>query len=77
MINQAALELGMERSCIRQLFEYGLSRAKIVGAENVYDFSLGNPSLPAPAEVKEALLALFGGGKQPFSARLYHRRRSA
>lgn len=58
MINQAALELGTERSCIRQLFEYGLSRAKIVGPENVYDFSLGNPSIPAPKEVKEALLAL-------------------
>ena len=58
MINQAALDLGTERSCIRQLFEYGLGRAKIVGAENVYDFSLGNPSIPAPKEVKEALLAL-------------------
>ena len=58
MINQAALTLGTERSCIRQLFEYGLGRAKIVGPENVYDFSLGNPSIPAPKEVKEALLAL-------------------
>ena len=58
MLNQAALDLGTERSSIRQLFEYGLNRAKEVGAENVYDFSLGNPSIPAPVEVKEALLSL-------------------
>ncbi len=58
MINQAALALGAERSCIRELFEYGLKRAKIVGPENVYDFSLGNPSIPAPKQVKEALLSL-------------------
>ena len=58
MINQETLNLGTERSCIRQLFEYGLMRAKEVGPERVYDFSLGNPSIPAPREVKEAICAL-------------------
>lgn len=58
MINQDALNLGTERSCIRNLFEYGLQRAKAVGPEHIYDFSLGNPSLPAPREVKEAICAL-------------------
>ena len=48
MINEKAYALGANRSCIRDLFEYGRSRAAIVGAENVYDYSLGNPSIPAP-----------------------------
>ena len=58
MINKTCFELGAERSCIRELFEYGLARAKVVGRENIYDFSLGNPSIPAPQEVKQALLSL-------------------
>ncbi len=58
MINETCFELGAERSCIRELFEYGLARAKVVGRENIYDFSLGNPSIPAPEEVKQALLSL-------------------
>lgn len=55
MINQTAYELGSNRSCIRELFEYGRARAAIVGAENVFDYSLGNPSIPAPKEVDEAI----------------------
>ena len=55
MINQKAYELGSNRSCIRELFEYGRARAAIVGAENVFDYSLGNPSIPAPKEVDEAI----------------------
>ena len=46
--NQKMYELGSKRSAIRELFEYGKQRAAIVGAENVYDFSLGNPTVPAP-----------------------------
>lgn len=54
------LSRNMERlvagsSTIRKLFEEGLELAKIVGSENVYDFSLGNPAAPVPAEVKEAI----------------------
>jgi aspartate aminotransferase len=55
MINQTAYELGSNRSCIRELFEYGRGRAAVVGAENVFDYSLGNPSIPAPAEVEQAI----------------------
>ena len=55
MINQTAYALGSNRSCIRELFEYGRQRAAVVGAENVYDYSLGNPSIPAPAAVDETI----------------------
>jgi aspartate aminotransferase len=55
MLNQQALALGTNRSCIRELFEYGKQRAAIVGAENVYDYSLGNPSIPSPAAVDQTI----------------------
>ena len=45
--SQEMYELGSKRSAIRELFEYGKMRAMEVGAENVYDFSLGNPTVPA------------------------------
>lgn len=56
MISSEMLRLGTSRSVIRELFEYGNQRAAVVGRENVFDFSLGNPSVPAPPEVA-ALLA--------------------
>lgn len=43
-------------SAIRAMFEEGKRLAKIYGKENVYDFSLGNPSVPAPQKVKEAFI---------------------
>jgi aspartate aminotransferase len=52
MVNQTNMQLGMVRSAIRELFEYGKKRKAEIGAENVYDFSLGNPSVPAPKEVE-------------------------
>ena len=55
MINETAQALGTNRSCIRELFEYGRSRAAIVGEENVFDYSLGNPSIPAPKAVDQAI----------------------
>ena len=55
MYNPSAYALGANRSCIRELFEYGRARAAIVGPENVFDFSLGNPSIPAPPQVNEAV----------------------
>ena len=58
MYNETAYALGANRSCIRELFEYGRSRAAIVGAENVYDYSLGNPSIPAPLAVEETIREL-------------------
>ncbi len=56
MINETMYALGANRSCIRDLFEYGCQRAAIVGRENVYDYSLGNPSIPAPREVNQAIV---------------------
>lgn len=58
MTNERMYGLGNEPSAIRELFAYGLKRKAEVGAENVYDFSLGNPSVPAPDKVKETVLAL-------------------
>ena len=55
MYNPSAYALGANRSCIRELFEYGRARAAVVGPENVFDFSLGNPSIPSPPEVNEAV----------------------
>ena len=56
MFNETAYALGANRSCIRDLFEHGRARAKIVGEENIYDYSLGNPSMPAPKEVNETII---------------------
>ena len=55
MLNQIAYSLGANRSCIRDLFEYGRARAAVVGEENVFDYSLGNPSIPSPTAVDEAV----------------------
>lgn len=55
MLNETAYTLGSNRSCIRELFEYGRKQAAIVGPENVFDYSLGNPSIPAPPEVNQAI----------------------
>lgn len=58
MINEKMRELGATRSVIRELFEYGRMRKAEVGAERVYDFSLGNPSVEAPLAVNEAIARL-------------------
>lgn len=58
MVSETMYALGSKRSCIRELFEYGLRQAKIVGKENVYDFSIGNPSIPSPPEVNEAFISI-------------------
>lgn len=58
MVSERMLGLGTARSVIRELFEYGKQRAAIVGAENVYDFSLGNPSVPAPDAVNETAIRI-------------------
>ena len=54
MISKSMEELVAGSSVIRALFEEGKQMAAKVGAENVYDYSLGNPSVPAPAAVDEA-----------------------
>ena len=58
LVSEEMYELGSKRSAIRELFEYGKKRAEVVGAENVYDFSLGNPTVPAPDCVNETIRKL-------------------
>ena len=58
MINEKMRGLGAKRSVIRELFEYGKKRKAEIGEENVYDFSLGNPSVPAPAEVNDSIIKM-------------------
>ncbi len=58
MISEKMMELGKKRSVIREIFEYGNKRRAEIGAENVYDFSLGNPSIPAPEFVNETMKRL-------------------
>lgn len=58
MLNQKMRALGSCRSVIRELFEYGKKRKSEIGQENVFDFSLGNPSLPPPSELTKRLVGL-------------------
>ena len=55
MYNEQAYRLGSKRSTIREIFEYAKKRGAEIGAENVFDFSIGNPSVPAPDAVNEAI----------------------
>ena len=55
---EQTLAWGRSRSCIRELSEYAARRKAEIGAENVFDFSLGNPSVPAPDCVNEATAEL-------------------
>lgn len=58
MYNQKMHALGSNRSVIRELFEFGKIFAQEKGADKVFDFSLGNPNVPAPESVREALQEL-------------------
>ncbi len=56
--NKKMFGLGSNRSIIREIFEYSKMRAAEIGKDKVFDFSLGNPSVPAPKEVNETLKEL-------------------
>jgi aspartate aminotransferase len=58
MLSERMLSLGLQSSVIRDIFEYGLKRKKEIGNNNVFDFSLGNPSVPPPKEVNQILMHL-------------------
>ena len=57
-MNRRSYDWGTEGSAIRELYAYGRSRAAVIGDENVYDFTQGNPSNPTPPEVKAAVMEL-------------------
>lgn len=54
-VNEKSYALGSKRSIIREIFEYSKLRANEIGADKVYDFSLGNPSVEPPIEVTNAI----------------------
>ena len=56
MVAEKMVELGTKKSTIRTIFEFGQKRAQEVGRENIFDFSLGNPNIPAPPFIKQAIL---------------------
>ena len=58
MLPEKTYAWGRSRSCIRTLAEYGAVRKKEIGAENVFDFSLGNPSIPSPKCINDAIIEL-------------------
>ena len=58
MINEKMKNYGNNRSVIRDLFEFGNQRKAEIGAENVFDFSLGNPNVAAPADVNRTMIEL-------------------
>lgn len=60
-INKKMFDLGNKRSVIRELFEFGKKRSAEIGAENVYDFSLGNPSVEPPKEINDTIKELTNG----------------
>lgn len=55
MINETMYARGAESSVIREIFSYGLERKARIGADKVFDYSLGNPSVPAPAAVRASI----------------------
>ena len=58
MLNQKYLNLGVRRSDIRELFEYAKALKAEIGEENVFDFSLGNPSIAPPNSVNESIKSM-------------------
>jgi len=58
MVNEKMYALGSKRSIIREIFEYCKSRAAEIGADKVFDFSIGNPSVEPPSEISDAIVDL-------------------
>ena len=58
MISETMCRLGKHKSVIREIFEYSKKRAAEIGPENIFDFSIGNPNVPAPQSVKETIREL-------------------
>lgn len=62
MVSEEMYVLGTKKSTIRTIFEFGQKRAAEVGAENVFDFSLGNPNVPAPDFIRDAAVDILMHG---------------
>lgn len=71
MIVRKMLALGKSASAIRTIAAYGDKRRSEIGSENVFDFSIGNPSVPAPDKVKDTLIELLRSEESPCPSRLH------
>lgn len=60
MLSEEMYQMGSKSSVIREIFVYGQNRKAEIGADQVFDFSLGNPSIPAPDAVRQAIVELAG-----------------
>ena len=63
MIAQEYKKMLGAKSVIREMFTYGTERAKEIGKENVFDYSLGNPSVPVPENLTKKMNRTAGDGK--------------
>ena len=63
-LNEKMLSLGSKRSVIREIFEYAKIRAGEIGAENIFDFSIGNPSVEPPEIIAETIKEFLSNGDQ-------------
>ena len=61
MLNEKYKSMLNQKSVIRKMFYYALNRGKEIGYDNVFDYSLGNPSVPAPKEFDNAIIKLLKG----------------
>ena len=66
MVSSKMAGLGKKRSVIREIFEYGKKRSAEIGAENVFDFSIGNPNVEPPEEIKEIINKILNEEKPNF-----------
>ena len=55
MVSEKMYCLGTKKTTIRTIFEFCRKRAAEIGEDNVYDFSIGNPNVPAPAAINKAI----------------------
>lgn len=66
-MNKDMLNLGSNRSIIRELFEFSKQRKQEIGEDNVYDFSLGNPSVKPNPKLNEALIKIIEAGNDTYT----------
>ena len=66
-MNKEMLNLGSNRSIIRELFEFSKQRKQEIGEDNVFDFSLGNPSVKPNPELNKALIKIINDGDDTYT----------
>ena len=64
MLPEKCVAWGRSKNCIRELSEYGAARKAEIGPENVFDYSIGSPSIPAPDTVTDTMRELLATAMQ-------------